>query len=256
VLLQIGTDNQQAYGKDTVRPVTILQLLTATQPHPDADFRISGHELTLCTFVAQIQSIASLSTNTTYKLDDGTGLVECKVWIDLDAQNAESKKGEKPLREGDYVRVYGRLKSFNNKRHLGAHVVRRIEDFNEVAYHLLEATYVHLYLTRGPPESLAGGGGAAAGADGMFVGGAGAAAQDAGAAAMGGRSLPNMSPLAKRVFNQLAASPQNNEGLHVHALASALGMPVNEVFKAGDELLGLGVIYTTVDDETWAVLEY
>jgi replication factor A2 len=33
-------------------------------------------------------------------------------------------------------------------------------------------------------------------------------------------------------------------------------MPVNEVFKAGDELLGLGVIYTTVDDETWAVLEY
>jgi replication factor A2 len=33
-------------------------------------------------------------------------------------------------------------------------------------------------------------------------------------------------------------------------------VPSNEVFKAGDVLLGEGFIYTTVDDETWAVLEY
>jgi len=33
-------------------------------------------------------------------------------------------------------------------------------------------------------------------------------------------------------------------------------LSVSEVFKAGDQMLAKGAIYTTVDDETWAVLEY
>jgi hypothetical protein len=33
---------QRGYGKDTVRPVTIKQVLDAQQPHPDADFKIDG----------------------------------------------------------------------------------------------------------------------------------------------------------------------------------------------------------------------
>ncbi len=66
----------------------------------------------------------------------------------------------------------------------------------------------------------------------------------------------HMTPMARRVFNHLSSAPQNNEGLHAQVIAAQMGLPANDVFKAGDELLGLGVIYTTVDDETWAVLEY
>ncbi len=36
----------QAYGKDTLRPVTIKQVLDASQAHPDADFKLDGHEMT------------------------------------------------------------------------------------------------------------------------------------------------------------------------------------------------------------------
>jgi replication factor A2 len=90
--------------------------------------------------------------------------------------------------------------------------------------------------------------------NGMFVdsyGGANAAAPG------GGKKLPaKISAAGKRVFQLLQSTPQNNEGLHVHNIAQQLGMPANDVFKAGDELLGDGLIYTTVDDETWAVLEY
>jgi replication factor A2 len=158
------------------------------------------------------------------------------------------------LQENTYVRVYGRLKPFNNKRHVGAHVVRPITDFNEINMHLLEATYVHLYFTRGPPESLQGAAGG--GGNPMFVeaGGFGGAAN--GAASGGGKPLPHMTATARRVFNLLQSAPQNNEGLHVQNIAAQLGLPTNDVFKAGDELLGLGIIYTTVDDETWAVLEF
>jgi replication factor A2 len=31
---------------------------------------------------------------------------------------------------------------------------------------------------------------------------------------------------------------------------------MREVITAADELLGQGLIYTTVDDETWAILDY
>lgn len=35
-------DKQGGYGKDTVRPMTIKQILDAQQSHPDADFRCDG----------------------------------------------------------------------------------------------------------------------------------------------------------------------------------------------------------------------
>jgi replication factor A2 len=78
-----------------------------------------------------------------------------------------------------------------------------------------------------------------------------------GASALGGKKLPpKISQIGRKVYDLLQSEPQNNEGLHVHNIANKLGVPANEVFKAGDELLGEGLIYTTVDDETWAVLEY
>ena len=89
--------------------------------------------------------------------------------------------------------------------------------------------------------------------NGMFVDGG----STNGAPALGGKKLPaKLSTMARKVFGALQSEPQNNEGLHVHRIASILNTNANEVFKAGDELLGEGLIYTTVDDETWAVLEY
>lgn len=113
---------------------------------------------------------------------------------------------------------------------------------------------MHLYFTRGPPEALQNNAGATGGnGNGMFVdqGGYGGATNSG-----TGKPLPRMTPAAKKVFDLLSSAVQSNEGLHVQNIALQLGMPANDVFKAGDELLGLGTIYTTVDDETWAVLEY
>ena len=92
------------------------------------------------------------------------------------------------------------------------------------------------------------------GGGGMFVDIHGGASNGA---STGGKKLPaKIGAIGRKVFELLQSEPQNNEGLHVHNIANKLGIPSNEVFKAGDELLGEGLIYTTVDDETWAVLEY
>ena len=85
----------------------------------------------------------------TYKLDDGTGSSDAKKWNDADAM--ESNPLAAKLIEGAYCRVWGKLNSFNNRRHVVAQIIRPVEDMNEVSYHMLDATAIHLYYTRGPP---------------------------------------------------------------------------------------------------------
>ena len=203
--------------------------------------------------MGQIRNISTQSTNVTYKLDDGTGAIEVKVWIDSDPSDdgddgfGGAGGGGKPkqkLEEGQWARVWGRLRHFANKRHVGAHVIRPIQDKNEIAYHLLEATYVHLYFTRGPPESKTSATDATSNNNMQLDG-----------ATHDGRTMPNLSLAAKRVYQCLQNSPQSNEGLHMQHIAAQIGMDVGEVYKGGDELLNHSLIFTTVDDNTWAVLE-
>ncbi|KAG4443205.1 hypothetical protein IFR05_001347 [Cadophora sp. M221] len=248
---QDSPGGNKTYGKETLRPVTIRQIIDAQQPHPDAEFKIDGAEVTQLTFIGQINQISSQATNTTYKLDDGTGLIDVKQWVDSDANPDAAKNLPK---EGEYLRVWGRLKAFNNKRHVAAHMIRPIKDFNETSYHLLEATAVHLYFVRGPPETIGGNGAVKSEGGGLFVD------QNGGGAGTTGSSkalaLLKVSTTAKKVFEFLKNAPQNNEGLHVHQIAQGLQLPAAEIFKAGDELLADGFVYTTVDDETWAVLDF
>ncbi|KAL8951694.1 MAG: hypothetical protein Q9222_002340 [Ikaeria aurantiellina] len=244
-------------SRDTLRPCTIKQIVDASQPHPDADFKIDDVEVQQITFVGQIRNISTQTTNITYKLDDGTGTVEVKQWIDAENDPMDNARGGQAktsgLVENEWARVWGRLKAFNNRRHVGAHVMRPVADKMDITFHLLEATYVHLYFTRGPLESKDGVGtglhrqldGARENGDVKMEGSTG-----------GERPLPNISANARRVLQCLKESPQNNEGLHNQHIAASLRMPVIDVVNAGDELLTHSLIFTTVDDNTWAVLEF
>ena len=227
--------------------MTIKQLIDAVHPSPEAEFfEIDGTEASQVTFVGQIRNISKQVTNITYRLDDGTGTFEVKVWIDGDQANEDSDiPAQKGLVENAYARVWGKLKTFG-KRHVVAHVVRPIQDMNEVNYHLLEATYVHLYFQRGPlggPKS-----------EGAANGGQQDAAAGSGGA-QGGKLPATTSSAARKVYECIANTPQTNEGLHMQDIAMRTGLEVNDVLKAGDELQGIGVIYTTMDDHTWALLE-
>lgn len=212
-------------------------------------------DLTQVTIVGQIRNISTQVTNHTYKLDDGTGTIEVKQFIDPEAgmslEGDAMEEDSKPkLAENVYARVWGRIKSFgtNNKRHIGAHVIRPVSDHNEIQYHLLEATLVHLQSTRGP----LGAGGKANGAQGQN----GEAHANGDETLKGGRQLPaGLSRGARSVYTCLSNSWQGNEGLHMHDIASKIPMELAEVGKAADELLNHGLIYTTIDDQTWAILD-
>ncbi|KAK5625042.1 hypothetical protein RRF57_000758 [Xylaria bambusicola] len=232
---------------ESLRPVTIKQIIDAEPAYAgEASFRIDGLDVKQVTIVGQVRAIMQQTTNITYRIDDGTGTIEVKQWLDADKQDAASDSGPS-FREEDYVRVWGRLKSFNSKRHVGAHVIKPVRDFNEVNYHLLEATYVHLFFTRGgPPQDGGmgmGGGGMAGGDDSMFV-------DDGNDARYRGYSQK-----AKKMFDYLSRSGNPTEGIHMQVISREASMTIQDVMTAAEELLSHGTIYTTMDDETFAILE-
>lgn len=175
----------------------------------------------------------------------------------MDADFPTASKKPK-IEENGYVRVFGQLKAFNENRHVGARIIRPITDFNEISFHFLEATSVHLYFTRGPPEQQQQQqqqGGAPGVGQGQQEG-APYGQQGSEAYGAGRTTTILLSPGAKRVHQFLASAPQSNEGLQCDFIAAQLGMQIADVQKAGDELLANGVIFTTVDDFTWALMEF
>jgi len=245
-----GGGGGKNFQDESLRPVTVKQILDAEEAYAGADFKIDGATVTQVTAVGQVRSFNPQATNLTIRIDDGTGQLEVKKFIDTDKQEEAQNPG---YGLDSHVRVFGRLKHFSGKRYVSAHLIRPITDPNEVNYHMLEATYVHLYYTRGP---LGRNGQAAGGVDGdsMFVDGGAGAGAGANPATSG--KLSGCSTLARRMHTFMNESPGGNEGIHLNVITNSTGMSVRDVLTAADELLGLGLIYTTVDDETWAILEY
>ncbi|KAK3502609.1 hypothetical protein B0T13DRAFT_461171 [Neurospora crassa] len=254
------------YADESLRPVTIKQLLDWEETFPGAELAIDGHPVTQVTIVGQVRSVKPQPTNITYRIDDGTGAIDVKKWVDSEAQGGEDGgSGAGAIAPDAFVRVWGRLKSLGGKKHVSANFIRQIEDFNEVNYHLLEATYVHLFFTKGAPGSGGGAKQEGGGGDNMFVDqGYGAGGGDVamgGAGPGGGNSamqarLATCSRNAQIMCNFINNSPGGTEGVNLHVIAQGTRMSVRDITNAADELLGQGIIYTTQDDETWAILDY
>jgi replication factor A2 len=267
--ISLKPSSSQSYGDESLRPVTIKQLADWSEPFPGSDVAIDGAPLTQLTLVGQIRKINPQATNITYTLDDGTATIDVKKWVDAE-RGADDEEGVGQFAEDQHVRVWGRLKVFNGKKHVGAHFIRAIEDYNEVSYHLVEAAYVHLYITKGPPvPGQEGQDGAAqqkqqqqtgmGGGDSMFVDdgyGGGGGGGGGGDEETPQQKLARASASAKKVFAYLNNTPGGNEGVNVSLIAQGTRMSAREVFNAADELNQSGLVYTTVDDETFAILEY
>lgn len=136
----------QRVGTNSLRPVTIRQVLNASQPHSDAPFTFDNAELSQVTLVAWVQNISRNATNVSYTLDDGTGQLDVRQWID---NSADEGAAVDEFKTNEFVRILGEIKSFNNKRSVTAASISRLEDSNEYLFHQLDVIYTHLQLSKG-----------------------------------------------------------------------------------------------------------
>ena len=205
-----------------------------------------------------IRDITPQSTNVSYRIEDGTGMIDAKQWVDAEQGSTTSDltycfplhfpHTHTPLANSEYsrnmyVRVTGQLKSFNSKRHIGVHHIRKITDHNEVIFHLLEATSIHLFNTRGPPD------GAKTSQSFSRNDTMDEIIQGTTSHSTSNPALDHLEPFQRQIMLLVHNAPPTNEGLHVQTIAQNLNMPIAKVMGAVEQLTTDGLLYTTIDDD-------
>lgn len=226
--------------KNTTRPVTIKQILQATQAPGDDDFKIDGQDIGHLTIVGVVRNVVRTTTSVSIHIEDGTGGIDVRQWSDrADDDNPLLQD----IQNDAYIRVICDLKSFNNKRNVHGHSIRRIQDPNEIFYHLLEALYVHLYFTKGPQLAH----GTKPSDDNGITGTITDSVLDRTIAAQ------NLNPNQIKVMKVLHAENFPSEGLPGRKIAELAG--IGDYVQADNimqSLLNEGTVFTTIDDDHFA----
>mmetsp|Transcript_9231 Transcript_9231/g.18871 ORF Transcript_9231/g.18871 Transcript_9231/m.18871 type:complete len:277 (+) Transcript_9231:157-987(+) len=247
------TKPRKSYDDQTLVPMTIRQITTAqSDENGGGQIIYNGREVHHVKFVAAVRTIDEQSTNVTYEVEDGTGKIEARKWVnDAGGGDAQEDTVQK-IREHSYVRIVGQVKDYDGRRSVVAYSVRKLSSPNEITHHFLEAIYV---------KNKGGGGGG--GGTRLNMGGMvspnmpsnsmyGAVGGGQSLAANGGNNM-----------NSAGGSPVNNavlEYIRVEGESSEVGADLteciqhlhqfseNEVRAAVDSLSHEGAIYSTIDD--------
>ncbi len=93
-----------------------------------------------------VEDMEEHSTNLNYKVHDGTGLLECKHWLD----QGKVGKGKHEIRRNSFVQVIGVVRLYEGRKSIQVYDISCVEDFNAMTHHYLEAILIHVQRTRGP----------------------------------------------------------------------------------------------------------
>jgi RecG-like helicase len=136
----------QKRSQSSLLPVTINQVLKASALSPDSPLSIDGNEVSNLVLVGRIHALDQKQTALSLVLDDGSGQIECRKWLEANAVPQD-------YAQNSHVKVIGTVKTYNGKRSINVHSIIRVTDHNIIAHHLLSVIHSHLYFTRSIPKS-------------------------------------------------------------------------------------------------------
>ncbi|GMF25244.1 unnamed protein product [Phytophthora lilii] len=143
-----STPSKRSGAAQSILPVSVKQLQTLAPAGEDDAPRLDGVELSTVRLVGLLTGLAPHSTSLRFQLDDGSGAFDCQYFLSADDEAAGERELAR-LTDGAYVRVVGKLRSFQGKSSLSCFSVAPLEDLNELTHHLLEVVYVHCYNSKG-----------------------------------------------------------------------------------------------------------
>ncbi|KAJ1420134.1 hypothetical protein SESBI_14574 [Sesbania bispinosa] len=138
--------------------VTVKQISEASHSGDEkSNFLINGVNMSNVTLVGMVFEKAERNTDVSFVLDDGTGRIKCRRWVN---ETFDTKEMEE-IQDGMYVRLYGHLRSFQGVRQLVAFSVRPVTNFDEISFHFIDCIHNHLHskvkdegITPANPPSL------------------------------------------------------------------------------------------------------
>lgn len=129
-------NRRKATEEQTLIPVTARMILTSQEK-----ILSDGREPHLIKLVAAVRSAVPQSTSYQYEVEDGTGLVEIKEWVDQNDSQVVAQMREEASQENIYVRIIGKLQVYEGKTTVIANSVRKVKSGNELTHHLLEVVH-------------------------------------------------------------------------------------------------------------------
>ncbi|KAI0054149.1 nucleic acid-binding protein [Auriscalpium vulgare] len=217
----------------SLRPVNVRQLNNATQAHADAEWMVENSEIGQLTIIGQVVNIKRQATNNVYWLDDGGGRIEARHWSDSTSDGEGG--GFDGIVEDAWVRVTGMLKMFGSKRYINAVHIRPVKDHQEIFFHLAEVMSTQLIFDRGPPAPADKGNG-------------GASAYTAQAQAATSNQYSHLPAVPRNIITFMLAQPPSEEGIHIGAIARAVGADADEISNGVERLMDDGLIFSTIDE--------
>jgi replication factor A2 len=249
-------DQKKSRDSASIIPTTVKMLNQAEMAAGAELYQIDECDLHTAKIVGTVQSLTKSSTNITFMVDDGTGTIECKLWIQSDSPLPV--KVEK-ITELSLVRVHGKLKEFGGAKSLLVFDISPIVDWNEMTHHNLNVILTHLQHTKGPiPGSEAAD---KAGQFGMGAAMSGAAGLAPNAANVNLNS--QMNPAASTTIDRIEKAFANvvtDEGLSIHAILQTINqdggppLTLGGVQQVCTDLETNGRMYSTIDEEHFAMI--
>jgi replication factor A2 len=219
----------------TLVPLTIKQLQNSEIR--DSKFKIDGKEVSQITFIGVILTVEAQNTNVNYLIDDGTGKINVRIYIDMDDETQKQSQ----WRENMYVRVIGNLRVFQNGPSVVGFQLIPLTDFNELTFHMLEVIHTHCVNTK----TAQGGSPAKA-----------PAAQSNDSNVISNSNFGNdggdgaFSDIQKQVLQVFAQDHNNETGTSIQTVCERLSQfQRHDIQRAIEYLSDEGHLYSTIDEE-------
>ncbi|KAI8450419.1 hypothetical protein BY996DRAFT_4587477 [Phakopsora pachyrhizi] len=126
----------------TLRPMTIKQLLESEPSNTDSSLVIQDTEISNVSICGVVRDISRNPTTISLHVEDGTGGIEVRKWIDSSDGESEGLDLQNGIQEHDWIKIIGSPKVFNGKRHVSGLRLLKIEDFNQINYHFLDVNKI------------------------------------------------------------------------------------------------------------------
>ncbi|WCJ41688.1 Replication protein A 32 kDa subunit A [Euphorbia peplus] len=229
-----------------VIPLTVKQISEASQSGDEkSNFSVDGVDLTNVSVVGMVFDKAEKATDVGFVLDDGTGRIGCRRWVN---DNFDTKEMSK-IEDGMYVRVNGHLKSFQSIKQIVAFSVRPVTNFDEVAFHFIDCIHTHLQHVKSQkgsgfvqPQMVD---------SSLNTPGRGGSNEQASSIQISKQySVDGLKDCDQLVLDHLQQSSNmgQEKGVHMDELCQKLKLPLQKIKDSIRCLEDEGLVYSTIDE--------